>query len=86
MYLFAKLGGRRLYGNEDTISYINLYTLEKAELTTAIHYNERFSKSGTLVYNSKVLGMVGRKARRRTQAIEMRYVFVTNAVRLFYPI
>ena len=54
--------------------YINLYTLEKAELTASIHHNERFSKSGIPVYNSKVLDMAGRKAMRRTQTIPKRYV------------
>ena len=74
MYLLAKFSVHRSCGNGDMNFYINLYTLEKAELTASIHHNQRFSKSGIPVYNSKVLDMAGRKAMRRTQTIPKRYV------------
>ena len=68
MYLLAKFGGHRSYENGDINSFINSYMsiLEKVELTTSIRYIVRFSKSGILIYNSKVPDTAGRKTTRRT--------------------
>ena len=41
---------------------------ERAELTTSVHYIERFSKSEIPIYNSKFLDTASRKT-IRTQAI-----------------
>ena len=61
-------------------------TLEKAEHTASICHIERFSKSGILIYNSKVPDMAGSKTRRRriTQAIAKRYAFHPNAKSVFF--
>ena len=59
-------------------------TSEKAKLTASIRYIERFSKSGIPIYNSEVPDEAGRKTRRRrrTQAIEKRYAFQVNAIKV----
>ena len=59
-------------------------TLENTELTTAIRHIGRFLKSGILIYNSEVPDTAGRKTRRRrrTQAIEKRFAFHANAIKI----
>ena len=42
-------------------------TLDKAELTTSIHHNERFLKSDISIYNYQVLGMVCKKNDRKKE-------------------
>ena len=49
MYLLAKFGVHRSYGNGDSSSYINSYMneyLEKTKLSASIRHIARFSKSG----------------------------------------
>ena len=78
MYLLAKFDGHGPYGNRDINSYINSYmnTSKKAERVASIYHIERFSKSGILIYNSKVPDMTGRETRkRRTQRIKNCYAF-----------
>ena len=54
------------------------------KLTASVSHVERFSKSGILIYNSKVPGRVGRKTTRRrrgrTQTIAARYAFYASAM------
>ena len=83
MYLLAKFGGKRSYGNEGINSYINscMSNSEKAELTVSVRHIERFSKLGIPIYNSEVPDTVARKTRRRrTQAIAKRYAFHANTI------
>ena len=87
MYLPAKFGGHRSYGNGYMNSYINSYrqTMEKVELTTSIHHIERFLKSRILIYNSEVSDTDGTKTKRRrrprtTQVIAKCYAFHINAI------
>ena len=67
MYLLAKFGSHRSYGNGDINSYINscLNTLEKAELTASVRHIERSTKLGIPIYNSEVPDTDGRKTRKR---------------------
>ena len=51
-------------------------TSEKAELTTSVRHIEKFSKSGTLIYNSEILPDVD----RRIQAIAKRYPLQAKAI------
>ena len=84
MYLLAKCGSHRSYGNGDINSDISSYmnALEKAELTALVRHIERLSKSGILIYNSAVPDTAGRKTRRRrAQAIAKHIVFYENAKR-----
>ena len=64
-------------------SYVNSYTntLEKAVLNVFVHHIEEFSKLEIQIYNSEVLEMAGRKARRKAQMIAKRYAFPTKASR-----
>ena len=90
-YLSAKFGGHRSYENRDINSHINSYkdTLQKDEQTASVDHMERFSKSGILIYNSKLQGKAARKTkrrtntirkiRRRTQKIAKCYAFYANA-------
>ena len=76
MYLLAKSGSHRSYGNGDTNCYINSYinSSEKVKLTWSIHHIERLSKSGITIYNAKVSDMAGRKTNRRgSQTIAKHY-------------
>ena len=61
MYLLAKSGGHRSYGNGDINSYINssMNTLKKAELTASNRHIEGFSKSR--IPNSEVSDTAGKK-------------------------
>ena len=88
MYLLAKFGSHRSYGNGDIKSYFSSYmnTLEKAELSASVRQIERFSESRIQIYNSKVPDTAGRRTRsrrrrrRRTQVTAKRYTFHTNAI------
>ena len=90
MYLLAKFGSYRYYGNGDINSYISSYmnTLEKAGLTASVHHIERFSKSEITIYNAEVPGTASRKTRktrrRRTQAIAKCYAFRKNAIKPYH--
>ena len=85
MYLLAKFGGYRTYGNGDTNSYINSYkiTSEKAELAVSVHHIERFSKSGIPVYYSEVSDTTDRKT--RIQAIAKRFAFFSKIKTTIQP-
>ena len=74
MYLLAKFGGHRFYRNKDINSCNNVCrnTSEKAEVTAFISHIENISKSGIPIYNSVVLGKMG----RRIEAIAKRYAFL----------
>ena len=82
MYLLAKFGGHRSYGNEDINSYINCYmnTSEKPELTSSIRHIERLSQLGTSIYCSEVLGNADRKTTKRKQTIARRSAFHAKAI------
>ena len=82
MYLFAKFGTNRSCGNAYFSFYIISYmnTLEKADITDALHDIERFSESGIPIYDSTVPDTPGRKTRRRTQAIAKYYAFHAKAI------
>ena len=85
MYLLAEFGRNRSYGNGDINSYINSYmnTLKKAKINALVQHIEKFSKSGILIYNSKVLDTAGRKTRRRrrrTQSFARCHTFHANAI------
>ena len=86
MYLLAKFGSYRLYGNGDINSYISFYinTLENDEFTASVRHIEIFSKSGMPIYNSKVPDTTGRKTRKRRrgkrEAIAKCYAFHANAI------
>ena len=86
MYLLVKFGGRRSYGNGDINFYMN--TLEKAELTALERHVERFPKLGIPIYNSEVAGTagkkMGRRRRRRTNALSKGYGFHANAMKRFF--
>ena len=69
MYLLAKFGGHRSYGNGDISCYINEY-LRKAELTTLTLHIERFLKS------------IPEKMGRRIQEIAKHYALKANAINL----
>ena len=86
MYLLAKFGGYRTYGNGDTNSYINSYkiTSEKAEFAVSVHHIERFSKSGIPVYYSEVSDTTDRKT-RRIQAIAKRFAFFSKIKTTIQP-
>ena len=62
MYLLAKFGSHRSYGNGDINSYMSSYmnTLEKAEPIASVCHNEIFLKSGIPIYNFKVPDTVGK--------------------------
>ena len=56
-------------------------TLENAEFLASICNIARYLKSGIPIYNSEVLDMAGRKARRRiTQAVAKCFAFHANAM------
>ena len=59
MYLLAKFGGHKSYVNRYINSYIKSYmnTSEIAELITSLRHTERFSKSGTPIYNQSRTGL-----------------------------
>ena len=81
MYLLAKFGDHRSYGNGDINSYIKSYidTWEKAELTASIRQIARFLKSGIPIYNSEVPDTAGRKI-IRIQTIAKCFTFYGNAI------
>ena len=74
MYLLAKFGGYRTYGNGTINSYINSYmhTSDKAELTALICHIKRLLESGILIYNSEVPDMAGRKQEEQGEEKEQR--------------
>ena len=81
MYLLARFGSHRSFGNGDINSYINSYmnNLGKAELIPSVSNIQRFLKSGIPIYNSEDTG--GRKGkRRRPQATAKRFGFRANAI------
>ena len=55
--------------------------MEKAVLNVFVHHIEEFSTLEIQIYNSEVLEMAGRKARRKAQMIAKRYAFPTKASR-----
>ena len=83
MYLLAKFGDHRSYGNGDIHSYIKSYmgTLEKATLNASISHIARFLKLEILIYNSNILDTTGIKTRgrRKKQAIAKCFAIHTFA-------
>ena len=65
MYLIAKFGGHRFYGNGDINSYLN--NSQKSDLTASVHHIERFTKSGLSIYDSKVPDSAGAKKREEEE-------------------
>ena len=61
MYLLAKFGGNRSYGNGVVNSFIISY-LSNLEKVQRFDHILRFSKSGILVYHFKVPRKAGKKA------------------------
>ena len=66
VYLLAKFGGHRSYGNVDISSYIISYinTSKKVDLAALVHHIERFSKSVILIFNFVLQDAAGRKTRK----------------------
>ena len=80
MYLLAKFGSHRSFGNGDINSYINSYmnNLGEAELIASVSNIQRFLKSAIPIYNSE--DTAGRKRKRRPQATAKRFAFRANAI------
>ena len=80
MYLLAKLGGHRSYGNGYINSNINSYmnTSEKAEVAALVRNIEGFSKSAIRFCNYEVSDKAGRKT--RIHAFVKHYAFHANAI------
>ena len=89
MYLLAKFHDHRSHRNEISILIPILISIPSKKLKSPPPYSDIiFLKSEISIFNSKIPRTAGRKSRRkrrgrRTQAIEKRYAFHTNANRVF---